>query len=202
MRTFSKQRAWRFGFTLIELLVVVGVVGVLASLALSAVFAARAAAYRARCANNLRQIGVAMNAYLGETGYFPLSSCGTNHTSSAFVRLLPYLGETALYDSYNFTTDYGASLRTPNKTVFQTSVAVYLCPAMGVPPSLRPGNSYHLNDANQLWASPGKGDLLPAFYCYVTKATVYEDGLAKTAAVSERLMGDGDPSSYTMYHDS
>ena len=64
----------RRGYTLVEILVVVGVVGILVGLALPAVQAAREASRRALCVNNLRQIGLAMHAYLARESVFPSAS--------------------------------------------------------------------------------------------------------------------------------
>src|SRR5690606_20172371 len=85
------------GFTLIEMLVVIGITGLLASLMLPAVQAAREAARRAQCANNLRQLGVALQSYEGAWGMFPAANY-----FSAQTALLDYLEQGAIYDSINF----------------------------------------------------------------------------------------------------
>ena len=72
-----QTRRCRPGFTLIELLVVAGIIGVLAGLSLPAVQAAREAARRAQCGNNLRQIGLAIAGYDASNGCYPLNCTAT-----------------------------------------------------------------------------------------------------------------------------
>src|SRR5262245_178223 len=98
----------RGGFTLIELLVVIAIIGMLVALLLPAVQAAREAARRVECTNNLKQIGLAMHGYHDAVGSFPpgrLRSLndGRGQCFSAFAYLLPYMEQRALYDATNFS---------------------------------------------------------------------------------------------------
>ena len=92
MRNLSSRK----GFTLVELLVVIAIIGVLVGLLLPAVQAAREAARRMTCSNNLKQIGLAMMNYEAATKRIPPSACInskilTNASWSIHGRLLPYL---------------------------------------------------------------------------------------------------------------
>jgi len=115
----------RRGFTLVELLAVVTVVAVLVALLLPAVQSAREAARRARCANNLKQLALAAANYHDVHGAFPGASYGAA-TLGPFVRILPYLEQTAVYHAANF----GRQVVHPeNVTVAGCVPDVFLCPS-------------------------------------------------------------------------
>jgi prepilin-type N-terminal cleavage/methylation domain-containing protein len=118
----------RPAFTLIELLVVVVIIGIVIALLLPAAQSTRHSARRVRCMNNLRQIGLAANAYLAERNVFPMSSTagegrGVGH--SWLTMLLPELDQRPLFSAYNFAWENHAAA---NRTVVGTTIATHLCP--------------------------------------------------------------------------
>jgi prepilin-type N-terminal cleavage/methylation domain-containing protein/prepilin-type processing-associated H-X9-DG protein len=88
------------GFTLVELLVVVTIIGILIALLLPAVQAAREAARRAQCANNVKQIGLALLTYESMNGAFPYGGVGLTNGTYGFSwigRILPYCEQDNIY---------------------------------------------------------------------------------------------------------
>ena len=92
------------GFTLVELLVVIAIIGVLIALLLPAVQAAREAARRSTCANQLKQYGLGVHNYHDTIKVLPPAGTGSNQGRpriSWHVRILPYTEQTALYEKLN-----------------------------------------------------------------------------------------------------
>jgi prepilin-type N-terminal cleavage/methylation domain-containing protein len=85
------------GFTLVELLVVIAIIGILVALLLPAVQAAREAARRSRCSNNLKQIGLALQNYHDTHRKFPHGTRWPIGAPNWRIMVLPYLEQTALY---------------------------------------------------------------------------------------------------------
>ena len=101
------------GFTLVELLVVIAVIGILVALLLPAVQAAREAARRMSCSNNLKQIGLAMHNFQLQNNHFPPSwlpaapsSGGSVDGWSAQAQLLPFLEQRTVSESIDYKASY------------------------------------------------------------------------------------------------
>ena len=151
MRTSRPLR----GFTLVELLVVIAIIGILVSLLLPAVQAAREAARRMQCSNNLKQLALACHNYHDTFQTFPMNYATTpsrqhwrdptnpaHRSTSWMVQVLPFIEQGALYDMIDFNWDVrldprnGSNVNQPNQPsnafVAQTVVSAYLCPSDGL----------------------------------------------------------------------
>jgi prepilin-type N-terminal cleavage/methylation domain-containing protein/prepilin-type processing-associated H-X9-DG protein len=145
----------RRGFTLIELLVVIAIIGVLIALLLPAVQAAREAARRVQCINNLKQFGLGLHNYESVAGVLPppyvQTGSGTaitwNNGWSAHGRILPFMEQGAVFNSINFTFRYSVP---ENTTVSRLTVAVFLCPSE-VNPNPRQSGTATYGVTNYAW---------------------------------------------------
>jgi len=116
------------GFTLIELLVVIAIIAVLIALLLPAVQAAREAARRMQCVNNLKQVSLATANYGDINGALPPTATmdiGTNFSMKP--RLLPYMEQQMIYNQINWTQSSFDSSQ--NLTVSLTRINAFLCPS-------------------------------------------------------------------------
>ena len=131
------------GFTLVELLVVIAIIGILIALLLPAVQAAREAARRMQCSNNLKQIGLAVLGYEDNHGSLPPGAFWHPEQNGTWtmiehgpihVHLLPYLEQQMYYDMFDFevlsTDDQVYSLKGPDgKSIAATPISAYICPS-------------------------------------------------------------------------
>ncbi|MHC5540776.1 DUF1559 family PulG-like putative transporter [Singulisphaera rosea] len=136
----------RLGFTLIELLVVIAIIGILIALILPAVQAAREAARRVQCTNNLKQSGLALLNYESSQGCFPpgsityqesplnCSATWLKRGHSLFTLMLSNVEQNNVYNSINFAyaavgTQGTISAGAVNSTAFSTRIRAYVCPS-------------------------------------------------------------------------
>ncbi len=195
-----KLRASR-AFTLIELLVVIAIIAVLIALLLPAVQAAREAARRTQCVNNLKQFGIAIHNYHDVVNLLPWGHgyFGWNDWS-AHTMLLPYLEQRNIYNAINFSN--GISAAAPgcaqNVTAQRTTINVFLCPSDLDRLSNADG---HVNYCGNAGNAPN------SFFCNNSEGAAYNgvfastqcgkpvgfrditDGLSGTVAFSEKVKG-------------
>lgn len=128
----------RLGFTLVELLVVIAIIGILVGLLLPAVQAAREAARRMQCTNNLKQIGLALHNYHDVYKKFPYGSYldksaggNTNSQWAWSVMLLPYIEQSAMFNQLNVGPNYfEQAANDPIRLAFlKTPLAAFICPS-------------------------------------------------------------------------
>ena len=129
------------GFTLVELLVVIAIIGVLLALLLPAVQAAREAARRAQCSNNLKQIGLAVHSYADINRKLPAGGIWNpagQGKGSALVHLLPFVEEKSIFDAFDFkklNTD-GSFYPGTATLIGSTAIPTYICPSDDGNPSV------------------------------------------------------------------
>lgn len=188
------------GFTLVELLVVIAIIGILVALLLPAVQAAREAARRSQCTNNLKQMGLALHNYHDTHKVFPpgyISSLGWNWGSY----LLPFSEQQPLYDNMGVgdPTDWGNPDHLDNG---RTPLALYLCPSDSYPQNVRNdrrrprhasgGNNRKalgyssyvgIRGSNSAWRENSNGVIYPNS---AIRFRDIVDGTSNTVAISER----------------
>jgi prepilin-type N-terminal cleavage/methylation domain-containing protein/prepilin-type processing-associated H-X9-DG protein len=221
-RSKVRRNEYRNGFTLVELLVVIAIIGVLIAMLLPAVQAAREAARRMQCTNNLKQIGIGVHNYHDTLQTFPVGVVGTDYnnrfprTTWSFL-IYPYIEQTALYQLYDITiTPNGACYDNANwERPGAAPITSYQCPSDPLPPKTT------LISGTWLYCSRGNYSGFFAPYAYwnmieyikksqwaprhrkhffcITEATTMAsltDGTSNTMAVSEGIKGTGYPGDY------
>lgn len=182
------------GFTLVELLVVIAIIGILVGLLLPAVQAAREAARRIQCSNNLKQISLALQNYHSALKTFPFGSGGTTPPSgspgySAVSLLLPYMEQQPLHARINFSLPL---THVDNAEARLTRVATFLCPSDRDNPQPQMGGAINYmgnKGSMHFWNDPLQNGIFIGRVPF--KMNDITDGLSNTAAFSERLLADG-----------
>ncbi|NQT14880.1 MAG: DUF1559 domain-containing protein [Planctomycetes bacterium] len=127
----ASSRGRRPGFTIVELLVVIAIIGILVALLLPAVQAAREAARRTSCQNNLKQIGLALQSYHLTTGRFPLATTRGPYRHTCIPFMLPFMEQENLHAQYRFDRDWN---HPDNQAAINVRLQMMLCPSA---PTLR-----------------------------------------------------------------
>lgn len=195
----DSPRRRRPAFSLVELLVVIAIIGILIALLLPAVQAAREAARRSQCQNNLRQWGLALANYQTAIGVYPPSFCqvpftvlsGNNGSWSIAGRLLPYIEQSAAYERVRLDLAWDAQSATGIPTL---RIPPLLCPSdVNDTVRLRDGKpyvyplSYGFNFGTWLVYEPSRnrgGDGMFFPNARLDPANVV-DGLSNTLAAAE-----------------
>ena len=185
-----------------ELLVVIAIIGVLVSLLLPAVQAARESARRVHCANNLRQIGLALNNYLSNQVEYPIGCVDCNYKvagnprkwTSWNTRILEHLEQTNVLALYDDTKTYSDPF---NQQAVASVIPTFLCPSaidqgieQGKPAPTDYGGMSGIE--GPAWFAPADSKYLRhektlgvLIYDYPTESQAITDGLSLTVIVAE-----------------
>jgi prepilin-type N-terminal cleavage/methylation domain-containing protein len=118
-------------FTLVELLVVIAIIGILVGLLLPAVQAAREAARRMSCSNNMKQVGLAMHNY--EAAHKKLPYGWSNHGALWSSLILPYMEQSNLYHTLTFAESFNWDAPGSNLVACETVLPAFRCPSLPLP---------------------------------------------------------------------
>lgn len=198
----------RFAFTLVELLVVIAIIGILVGLLLPAVQAAREAARRMQCSNNLKQLALATHNYESSYKRFPALTGSSSFSPQA--RVLPFIEQANLQNLIDFNQSlflgpaWAARLNSVFAIPSRTVVPTFLCPSDAMQPTrpttLSDGTQGAYAATNYMF-SLGSGTSTHYDDRYKTDGIVWEnswvrfgdiaDGTSNTVLMTETLIGDG-----------
>jgi prepilin-type N-terminal cleavage/methylation domain-containing protein len=181
-RPMNPARQWTRGFTLVELLVVIAIIGILVALLLPAIQAARGAALRNSCTNNLRQQGIAIHNHIDTFKKLPSGGEGTDYSvagkattvfdlQSTFTQLLPFMEETTVAKQMDLKYAYDDKRMTKNAIAAKNRISSFECPA----------TAFDDEDPKKF----GRTDYMPSCYTDIDPAT----GVRNTSNVKLRMDG-------------
>ncbi len=178
------------GFTLVELLVVIAIIGILVGLLLPAVQAAREAARRMQCTNNLKQLGLAVHNYADTFKVIPPLEVWKNGRTTnwgANVLLMPFIEQSALHEALNPQGD-----AIPNVSVqplLATRIDGFICPS-----DPGPDLNFAFNDYGKANYLPSQGVFWVPYndsgYTQACRLANITDGLSNTLLYGERFLGE------------
>jgi|SRR5579864_9233404 len=184
----------RFGFTLIELLVVIAIIAVLVALLLPAVQTVREAARRARCMNNLMQLGLAIKSYesthemlpsgtVNQTG--PIKNLAQGYHVSWMVQILPFVEQTNTFNHLNFLVGV---YRPENASVRATTIRTFLCPSSALLASAGVAHSNYAGSHHDVEAPIAANNNGVLFLNSRIRFEDIPDGTANTIFVGEKRL--------------
>jgi prepilin-type N-terminal cleavage/methylation domain-containing protein/prepilin-type processing-associated H-X9-DG protein len=188
----------RSALTLIELLVVIAIIGILVALLLPAVQAAREAARRTHCTNNLKQIGVGLHNHIAAKRTLPPGRGKPfPYVFSIHAYMLPYLEGGNLEDLIDYKAPpltFGALSGLKNERAAKTRVELLLCPSdLGEIPNSDFGPTNYVGNVGSGTVNNGsiKASDGPFYDGSRVDLKKLLDGTTKTVAFSESLLGNG-----------
>lgn len=200
------------GFTLVELLVVITIIGILIALLLPAVQAAREAARKMQCTNNLKQIGMALHMHHEQKGVFPVGhfwgpKCvidekGYGSEATWITYLLPFIEQNNIDAQINWDYAFGFAAQNSRvlRPVTSTSLSLFICPSIGPVNPIFDGSyargNYAGNNGLGAMAEVDKAPIRTQtgvlFINSTTSAASVKDGLSNTAFVAEIVTVPGE----------
>ncbi|MEO2045016.1 MAG: DUF1559 domain-containing protein [Pirellulales bacterium] len=204
---FDFRRRWH-GFTLVELLVVIAIIGILVALLLPAVQAAREAARRIQCGNNLKQIGLALHNYVSSHKQFPAAGRGYGMcdstpingeviNSNGLVAILPHLEQQVVYDQFNHSEAYsdsnirsgGTVIGNPatngNAAASELELQEFICPSDTNGPKLRTLEGIHYGPAPGFIGASTNYDLITSAFTDFSNCNSYH-----SSGILKRIFGE------------
>ena len=215
----------RKGFTLVELLVVIAIIGILVGLLLPAVQAAREAARRMSCGNNMKQLALSFHNYeatfkkvprtashMAFTRTLPTAPQNSNwHGYSAHTMILPYIEQTAIFNNFQFTDSHFSNLISPTVTPLvngRRTIPAFLCPSdLPYPSAVELGwNNYGVSEGSN--SAYGNWNTVPTFTAAdqngffkrdrETSFGEITDGLSNTIMIAEFNKGDANAAVFSL----